>query len=402
MLKKLLYLYNDGHNPFPKNGKGGLGYHLPKYRLHGKGKSHPQDSDEEYEDTEGEEVQEMSSEEKDAREIYNDFTNPDGEYYNLSKNNKLIELVSAIAYLNGNDELQRPFLDLMNELKRTPDGVDLFYIDDEGYVEVNKDYDYDYDLDILRPTNEIEIAEKLSQQAIKDSMYELQLEELIDKRDILIKESREKVREQYIKEGKPSSNYDLAGKGYEYYLCNIALPLVQHITGDTSLLYNNDDNLLIPEALRKYSVVDLYNEKNIIECKDYNQKSSIDNIPIQLTKLLGYDFSQNNKQQLIFNENGNVIEMLVNGKNVLSDVVGGRKYYVYYRLDDGIYEYDVSSSIKKFIQKEAQGATNIKYAFDTDTIKSKGFKKIYGEIVKDDFNKSSLYLRKKYLKRITI
>jgi hypothetical protein len=32
MLKNLLYLYNDGHNPFPKLGKGGLGYHLPQYK----------------------------------------------------------------------------------------------------------------------------------------------------------------------------------------------------------------------------------------------------------------------------------------------------------------------------------------------------------------------------------
>jgi hypothetical protein len=39
MLKKLLYLYNDGHNPFPKLGKGGLGYHLPQYPnvIHGNG-----------------------------------------------------------------------------------------------------------------------------------------------------------------------------------------------------------------------------------------------------------------------------------------------------------------------------------------------------------------------------
>lgn len=39
MLKKLLYLYNDGHNPFPKLGKGGLGYHLPQYhkRMYGDG-----------------------------------------------------------------------------------------------------------------------------------------------------------------------------------------------------------------------------------------------------------------------------------------------------------------------------------------------------------------------------
>jgi hypothetical protein len=35
MLKKLLYLYNDGHNPFPKLGKGGLGYHLPQYKIRG-------------------------------------------------------------------------------------------------------------------------------------------------------------------------------------------------------------------------------------------------------------------------------------------------------------------------------------------------------------------------------
>lgn len=37
MFKKLLYLYNDGHNPFPqlKHGQGGLGYHLPQYKLMG-------------------------------------------------------------------------------------------------------------------------------------------------------------------------------------------------------------------------------------------------------------------------------------------------------------------------------------------------------------------------------
>jgi hypothetical protein len=39
MLKKLLYLYNDGHNPFPHMGRGGLGYHLPGVPkvIHGEG-----------------------------------------------------------------------------------------------------------------------------------------------------------------------------------------------------------------------------------------------------------------------------------------------------------------------------------------------------------------------------
>lgn len=36
-MKKLLHLYNYGHNPFPKLGKGGLGYHLPQYRIKGRG-----------------------------------------------------------------------------------------------------------------------------------------------------------------------------------------------------------------------------------------------------------------------------------------------------------------------------------------------------------------------------
>jgi hypothetical protein len=45
MLKKLLYLYNDGHNPFPKLGKGGLGYHLPQYKkkIHGGAVSYNED-----------------------------------------------------------------------------------------------------------------------------------------------------------------------------------------------------------------------------------------------------------------------------------------------------------------------------------------------------------------------
>jgi hypothetical protein len=381
MLKKLLYLYNDGHNPFPHSGRGGLGYHLPQYRkrMHGESIHHINGEYYYYDDDEPD-------------VLYEGREKTDFEPSDLQLD--LIEGQPNIIFRNQ----------VIQELKEFP-----IYEQEDTTPNVYKKGEENIHEKKVREQREQvyeslleDEAEKLSNEALNTSMYELPLEELIDKRDLLIKESRETIREQYIREGKPSSNYDLAGKGYEYYLCNIALPLVQHITGDKSILYNNDDNLLIPESLRKYSVVDLYNEKNIIECKDYNQKSSIDNIPIQLTKLLGYEFSKNNKQELIFNENGNVVEMLVNGKNVLPDIEGGRKYYVYYRLDDGLYEYDVSSSIKKFIQKEAQGETNIKYAFDTDTIKSKDFKKIYGEIVQDDFKKPSFYLRKKYLKKITL
>jgi len=36
-MKNLLHLYNYGHNPFPKLGRGGLGYHLPQYKQRGRG-----------------------------------------------------------------------------------------------------------------------------------------------------------------------------------------------------------------------------------------------------------------------------------------------------------------------------------------------------------------------------
>jgi hypothetical protein len=36
-MKKLLHLYNLGHDPFPHIGKGGLGYHLPQYKKRGEG-----------------------------------------------------------------------------------------------------------------------------------------------------------------------------------------------------------------------------------------------------------------------------------------------------------------------------------------------------------------------------
>lgn len=39
MLKKLLYLYNDGHNPFPNMHNCGLGYHLPNKRKRMRGRA---------------------------------------------------------------------------------------------------------------------------------------------------------------------------------------------------------------------------------------------------------------------------------------------------------------------------------------------------------------------------
>jgi hypothetical protein len=71
MLKKLLYLYNDGHNPFPNmKGHGGLGYHLPQYRLvggmvHGGVEEHKGSDEEDEEDYEENEESDVDEEEED-------------------------------------------------------------------------------------------------------------------------------------------------------------------------------------------------------------------------------------------------------------------------------------------------------------------------------------------------
>jgi len=70
MFKKLLYLYHDGHNPFP-TGRGGLGYHLPQYPkvIHGEGRTHRDLEDSDEEDIEQPEI--------DIEEEYEDIEQPE-------------------------------------------------------------------------------------------------------------------------------------------------------------------------------------------------------------------------------------------------------------------------------------------------------------------------------------
>ena len=71
MLRKLLYLYNDGHNPFPNmKGKGGLGYHLPQYELKGKGinRYYTNDGDFLFEEDDGQSDDEVREWDEDGEE----------------------------------------------------------------------------------------------------------------------------------------------------------------------------------------------------------------------------------------------------------------------------------------------------------------------------------------------
>lgn len=116
MLKKLLYLYNDGHNPFP-SGRGGLGY---KPRIHG-GMIHeedePVDVDKHYENmvSNWQDVSRMFSSETVANDMFKEDW-----------------LMGQIHDFEGRPEYQKTFQEIYNSIKKP----------DQPEIDLN-DYDYD-------------------------------------------------------------------------------------------------------------------------------------------------------------------------------------------------------------------------------------------------------------------
>lgn len=529
-MKKLLHLYNIDHNPFPNVGrgglgyhlgKGGLGYHLPQYRktIHGGGRTgdesnYGSDSEEVVVNgnKEEEEVEQKTQEVIDAEEIYNDFVEEDGDYYNLDKNDKMVKLIDAIGYFSGNKELQEPFLDLLNDLKKTSTGEPLFYLDENDFVSVNKDFDFD--IDEILPTEEIE--KEVTEKVREISLYYNQninwyFKGLKDDIEKLIKKSKSSVEKKLLKEklnnvenleselrtkykGMPTetelrtylskkknlteeeknilrmyNDYDIgiyheeqlteaeqkrieglvtnmdslpldeqykinlveydilidyhnklirnqtktkhpdwtpkqineecSGKGYENYLCTTGKSLIDKNTNSTSPIINNDDNQLIPSGLRKYASIDLFNDVAMIECKEYSSTSSTDEIiPLQYTKLCGY-----NPFKIVFNENGKIVEFSENDKNILPSSSIGRDYKVYYRLNDGVYMYNVSDSIRNYTKKLAGGQKNARIIFDESDIKTGklgSYKYDDGTRLKDHNGSFCINIKKKYLHKI--
>jgi len=132
MLKRLLYLYNDGHNPFPKLGKGGLGYHLPQYkkRMHGDG---------------------VYARENDAKDIeYVDDMNPDNVwFYGINGNKTLLydddgdrlaikplenKIIHEDRYYDPNNDSGRKKINDLHEYNQ-------YYKDEDGEKYIKRDYD---------------------------------------------------------------------------------------------------------------------------------------------------------------------------------------------------------------------------------------------------------------------
>jgi hypothetical protein len=145
------------------------------------------------------------------------------------------------------------------------------------------------------------------------------------------------------------------GKDLESYLASDNGSIIlKYITKDNSKVYDNEYNKNIPdiqvtlnngktESLRKATTLDLYNDKNVFEIKNYKQYSITDDIiPLQETKLEGtYYFKP------LYLKNGNLynIELTYSDdsgehkKYILPENNNGRELVLIYRLKDGLYQY---------------------------------------------------------------
>jgi len=146
------------------------------------------------------------------------------------------------------------------------------------------------------------------------------------------------------------------GKDLETYLSNKGQTILQAITGDRSQVYDNELNKEIPNinvmlsngetgSLRKAVTLDLYNNDNVFEIKNYKEYSIDDKvIPLQVTKLEGTGYFKP-----LYLQNGNLYNIELNyidpktgvktSKLIMPENPDGRELVLIYRLKDGLYQF---------------------------------------------------------------
>jgi hypothetical protein len=211
--------------------------------------------------------------------------------------------------------------------------------------------------------------DKLRQRIIKTEEPELGAEEpetkekkVKPKKEKAVKKSEEETQAELFKadvsgrlktiDSSMSSN----GKDLEKYLSGNGQTILQFITGDKSQVYDNEFNEAIPnititlntgqkDSLRRATTLDLYNNDNVFEIKNYKEYSINDKvIPIQETKLEGTGYFipyylQNGK---LYNIELNYIDPgtgINHTKFILPLNPNGRELNLIYRLKEGIYEF---------------------------------------------------------------
>jgi hypothetical protein len=160
-------------------------------------------------------------------------------------------------------------------------------------------------------------------------------------------------------------DYTGNGKVLETFFTELGEPIIQYITRDRSKIHDNELNDRIPDemvmydngeygSLRKAVTIDLYNDNNAIEIKNYKQydknKNDIEepNIPLQLSKYEGTKYFiplylENGKlyniQLIRYDEKTNAE---ISRSFILPNNPEGRNLFTVYRLADGLYKFDPS------------------------------------------------------------
>ena len=295
MLKKLLYLYNDGHNPFPTHGKGGLGYHLPQFRKRGKGLQWV-GNDLIY-------VPDASTTPQRAAELTFDM------FITSHQNRPQYPVPKTPKY--DIDLIEDPYIDALNqaEIDRTKEIIELetlgfdvphLYpeIPTDDQIEINEQ-NFINDifekakliLDDLEPKVHSTQYTDVEKNTILKTMKTIAInyrEELIDDEYDILYEAR---RLQYPTESITDTKKALVGKAFEEYLCKtgkaITRKMFNTLEGNT---LNFDQYPSVPNGLKKFCVVDISTDTGIGEAKDYYSHdftNASGTCNIQKTKLTG-------------------------------------------------------------------------------------------------------------------
>lgn len=295
MLNKLLYLYNDGHNPFPKLGKGGLGYHLPQYRKRGNGLVW-NGNDLIY-------TPDANTTPERAAELTFDMCN--ASHQNRPQYPVPEEPEYDIDLIEGPDidALNQSEIDRMKEITELETlGYDVQHlypeIPTDEQIEINEQNFINnvYEnakliLDDLEP--KVHSTQYTDDQ--KNTILKTMKKIAINYREELIDEEYDKLYEarrlQYPNESITTTKKELVGKAFEAFLCTTGIAITRKIfnTLEGNSL-NFDNHPSVPNGLKKYCVVDIASDTGIGEAKDYYSHdftNASETLNIQQTKLTG-------------------------------------------------------------------------------------------------------------------
>jgi hypothetical protein len=326
MLKKLLYLYNDGHNPFPVKGKGGLGYHLSGYRkrMHGDG----------LEFIDGELVyvpdKNMSSDEAVKRntELWESSRDANAKVPQYSNDNRDTE---------GFEFIDTPEHEKLNEQEALKAEADII-LNSEG-VKTKK---YKINERQVKKNENKFLKDVLSH----ESLYQSKMtDDLIDDIKLIAR--------------KGNKGYGLA---FEDYLVN---PENIHVLKDPNVTFTSSVSVDHPilntitsmqgKPLKDFIVYDLFSNTTIYEIKNFGmstkgfpaksydeiKSSSNPFVDIQCTKFEG---NPSFKPRYILYNDGTFkvynIECKYNNDYILPEILSGRDLKFIVMLKDGVYEYD--------------------------------------------------------------